>query len=95
MVVEMKVLLSSIGLRWHVQPILALALKLQALGHGARLCVAPNFKGCVESFGLVCIPIGPDLKQITVGAIQRQPQKPSSDQMRLLAVHSVREQLRF
>lgn len=54
----MKVLLSSIGSRGDVQPILALALELRTLGHDARLCVAPNFKEWVESFGLVCVPIG-------------------------------------
>ena len=40
----MQVLLSSIGSRGDVQPLLALALELRTLGHQARLCVAPNFK---------------------------------------------------
>jgi vancomycin aglycone glucosyltransferase len=88
----MKVLLSSIGSRGDVQPILALALELRGLGHDARLCVAPNFKDWVESFGLTCIPIGPDLKQLTGGTMPRQPQKPSAEQRRSLAVHMVREQ---
>lgn len=39
----MRVLLSTIGSRGDVQPILALALELLALGHQARLCAAPNF----------------------------------------------------
>jgi vancomycin aglycone glucosyltransferase len=43
----MKVLISSTGSRGDVQPILALALELRALGHDARLCVAPNFKDWV------------------------------------------------
>jgi vancomycin aglycone glucosyltransferase len=64
----MKVLISSIGSRGDVQPILALALELRALGHDVRLCVAPNFKDWVESFGLACVPIGPDLKKLTGGA---------------------------
>ena len=38
----MKVLLCSIGSRGDVQPILALALELRALGHNASLCVAPT-----------------------------------------------------
>ena len=59
----MQVLLSSIGTRGDVQPIVALALELQALGHRARLCVPPNFKEWVESYGLECIPIGPDLSK--------------------------------
>jgi vancomycin aglycone glucosyltransferase len=88
----MKVLLSSIGSRGDIQPILALALELRALGHAARLCVAPNFKDWVESFGLTCIPIGPDLKQLTGGTMPRQSQRPSAEQLRLLAAHTVRDQ---
>jgi hypothetical protein len=38
----MKVLISSIGSRGDVQPILA--LELRAGGHNVSLCVAPNFK---------------------------------------------------
>lgn len=88
----MKVLLSSIGSRGDVQPILALALELRALGHDARLCVAPNFKDWVESFGLICVPIGPDLKQLTGGTMPGQPPKPSAEQRSQLAVHTIREQ---
>ena len=89
----MKVLLSSIGSRGDVQPILALALELQGLGHDAKLCVAPNFKDWVESFGVTCIPIGPDLKQLTGGTMSRPPQKLSTEQRHLLAVQVVREQV--
>jgi vancomycin aglycone glucosyltransferase len=88
----MKVLLASIGSRGDVQPMIAIALELRALGHEARLCVAPNFKDWVESFGLVCVPIGPDLKQLTGGTAPRQPQKLSAEQRRQLAVHAVRAQ---
>jgi vancomycin aglycone glucosyltransferase len=61
----MKVLLSSIGSRGDVQPILAMAREIRASGHEARLCVAPNFKEWVESFGIECVPIGPDVKRFT------------------------------
>ncbi len=76
----MQVLLSSIGSRGDVQPILALALELRALGHNANLCVAPNFKEGVESFGLACIPIGPDLKKVAGGSPPSKPVKPSRAQ---------------
>jgi vancomycin aglycone glucosyltransferase len=88
----MKVLISSIGSRGDVQPILALALELRALGHDVRLCVAPNFKDWVESFGLACVPIGPDLKKLTGGAAPSKPLKPSRAQLRQLAVHTIRGQ---
>jgi vancomycin aglycone glucosyltransferase len=40
----MRVLLSTIGSRGDVQPLVALALELTALGHEARLCVPPDFQ---------------------------------------------------
>jgi vancomycin aglycone glucosyltransferase len=61
----MQVLLSSIGSRGDEQPLVALALEPRALGHWARLCVAPNFKEWIESYGLECVPIGPDLTKLT------------------------------
>lgn len=88
----MKVLISSIGSRGDVQPILALALQFRASGHDARLCVAPNFKDWVESLGVPCLPIGPDLRQITGGTAPKSPLKPSTEQMRQFAAHSVRAQ---
>jgi vancomycin aglycone glucosyltransferase len=88
----LKVLISSIGSRGDVQPIIALALELRARGHEARLCVAPNFKEWVESFGLTCLPIGPDLRQLTRGKASKNPLKPSEEQLRQLAVYTIRAQ---
>ncbi len=88
----MKILISSIGSRGDVQPILALAIELRSLSQDVRLCVAPNFKDWVESLGFECLPIGPDLKQLTGGTAPRPPVKPSAEQLRQLAVHSVRSQ---
>jgi vancomycin aglycone glucosyltransferase len=88
----MQVLLSSIGSRGDVQPILALALELRALGHHARLCVAPNFKEWIESYGLECTPIGPDLRKLTGGSVPGKPVLPSSEQLQQLAVQMVRGQ---
>jgi vancomycin aglycone glucosyltransferase len=88
----MKILLSSIGSRGDVQPLLALALELRTHGHDPRLCVAPNFREWIESFGLTCIPIGPDLEKITAGAALNAPPQPSAEQRRQLAAHTVRAQ---
>jgi vancomycin aglycone glucosyltransferase len=88
----MQVLLSSIGSRGDVQPILALALELRALGRQARLCVAPNFKEWIESYGLECIPIGPDLKKLTGGTVPGKPVLPSAEQLQRMADESVRGQ---
>jgi vancomycin aglycone glucosyltransferase len=89
----MQVLLSSIGSRGDVQPIVALGLELQALGHRARLCVAPNFKDWIESYGLECTPIGPDLKKMTGGTVPGKPVLPfSQEQLQQLAEQMVRGQ---
>lgn len=88
----MKVLMSSIGSRGDVQPILALAVQIQTLGHEARLCVPPNFQAWIASFGIECFPIGPDLKQLAGGTAPKSPHKPSAEQARQLAAHSVRSQ---
>ena len=88
----MQVLLSSIGSRGDVQPIVALGVALQALGHRARLCVAPNFKEWVESYGLECIPIGPDLKKMTGGTVPGKPVRPSKEQLQQLADQMVCDQ---
>jgi UDP:flavonoid glycosyltransferase YjiC (YdhE family) len=65
----MKVLISSIGSRGDVQPILALALELRALGHNVSLCVAPNFKDWIESFGLSCAPRVAGTDCISIGDV--------------------------
>ncbi len=89
----MQVLLSSIGSRGDVQPMLALGLALQALGHPTRLCVAPNFKEWVESYGLDCIPIGPDLRKLTGGNVRTNPVLPLSEEQRQrMADETVRTQ---
>jgi vancomycin aglycone glucosyltransferase len=88
----MQVLLSTIGSRGDVQPILALALELRALGHHTRLCVAPNFKEWIESYGLECTPIGPDLKKMTGGSVPGKPALPSKEQLQQMADQMVRGQ---
>jgi vancomycin aglycone glucosyltransferase len=88
----MKVLLSSIGSRGDVQPILALALELKSLGHEARLCVAPNFQGWVESLGIPCVSIGPDLRKLTASAPPGKIPKPKPGQLRQFAAHAVQSQ---
>lgn len=58
----MKVLLSTIGSRGDVQPVVALALELKRLRQEVRLCVPPDFCPWIEGLGLSATPIGPELK---------------------------------
>jgi len=88
----MRVLLSSIGSRGDIQPILALALELRKLGHHGTLLAPPNFKAWVESFGIECLTVGPDVKKASSRMAQKSMPKPSKEQMRQLASHTVRQQ---
>ncbi|MEO7157095.1 MAG: glycosyltransferase [Vicinamibacterales bacterium] len=58
----MRVLLSTIGSRGDVQPMVALALQLKALGQEVHLCVPPDFREWIEECGMTVTPIGPDLR---------------------------------
>jgi vancomycin aglycone glucosyltransferase len=61
----MRLLLSTIGSRGDVQPLVALALELRALGAEVRLCVPPDFREWIEGLGLPVTPIGPELQNLT------------------------------
>lgn len=58
----MRVLLSTIGSRGDVQPLVALALELRAHGHDVRVCVPPDFRAWIEGLGVAVTPIGPELR---------------------------------
>jgi len=58
----MRVLLSTIGSRGDVQPLVALGLELKELGQDVRMCVPPDFRGWIEGLGIAVIPIGPELR---------------------------------
>ncbi|MBX3166684.1 MAG: glycosyltransferase [Candidatus Eremiobacteraeota bacterium] len=54
----MRILLSAVGTRGDVQPLLALALELRALGHLARLCIPPNFLDWARDLEFEARPLG-------------------------------------
>lgn len=58
----MRVLLSTIGSRGDVQPLVALGIALRALGADVHLVVPPDFCGWIEEFGLRATPIGPPVR---------------------------------
>jgi vancomycin aglycone glucosyltransferase len=85
----MRVLLSTIGSRGDVQPLLALALQLRALGQEVHFCVPPDFHDWIDSLGFSVTPIGPELRRMAaVGPSAR----PSPDRLRQLAEASVAAQ---
>jgi vancomycin aglycone glucosyltransferase len=80
----MRVLLSTIGSRGDVQPLVALAVQLKAFGDDVRLCVPPDFRDWIESLGIPVTPIGPEVRN--AGAARRTsavtPAPPSPEQLR-------------
>ncbi|RJQ69569.1 glycosyltransferase [Pseudonocardiaceae bacterium YIM PH 21723] len=54
----MRVLLSTIGSRGDVQPVIALAGELRDRGTSVVLCAPPDFRGFIESFGHEFVPMG-------------------------------------
>jgi vancomycin aglycone glucosyltransferase len=58
----MRVLLSTIGSRGDVQPLVALGQALTSLGQEVRLCVPPDFRAWIEQLGMPVVPIGPELR---------------------------------
>ena len=58
----MRVLLSTIGSRGDVQPLVALALHLRELGHDASVCAPPGYDQLLDGFGLAYFPVGHDLR---------------------------------
>ena len=58
----MRALLAAVGTRGDVQPALALALELRALGHAVRLCISPNFVEWAKSLGLAAVPMGVEMR---------------------------------
>ena len=67
-VVAMRALLSTIGSRGDVQPLVALAVQLRTLGHEAHLCVPPDFRDWIEGLGFTVTTIGPELRKMTAAS---------------------------
>jgi len=65
----MRVLLSTIGSRGDVQPLVALGQALTSLGEEVRLCVPPDFCEWIEELGMPTMPIGPELRPTGKGSL--------------------------
>jgi vancomycin aglycone glucosyltransferase len=88
----MRVLLSTIGSRGDVQPLVALALQLRVLGQEVRLCVPPDFRDWIDSLGIPVTPIGPELRKTTASSPPATPALPSPERRRQLAEATVATQ---
>src|ERR1044071_2575951 len=86
----MRVLLSTIGSRGDVQPLVALGLQLKALDQEVRLCVPPDFRDWIESLGMPVTPIGPELR--STGKVSPLTALPTPEQRRQMMEGSVAAQ---
>jgi vancomycin aglycone glucosyltransferase len=86
----MRVLLSTIGSRGDVQPLVALASALRTRGQDVRLCVPPDFQAWIESLGFAVTPIGPWLRSTGKASPSAPPLTP--ERRRELADASVAAQ---
>jgi vancomycin aglycone glucosyltransferase len=88
----MRALLSTIGSRGDVQPLLALALQLRELGQEVRLCAPPDFQGWVEPLRIPFVPIGPEVRSTAKSSSPVGRVRPTSEQMRQIAQAAVATQ---
>ena len=54
----MRLLLSTYGSRGDVEPMVGLAVRLQAPGAEVRVCAAPDFAKLLARVGVRLVPIG-------------------------------------
>ncbi|GHF54557.1 vancomycin aglycone glucosyltransferase [Amycolatopsis bartoniae] len=62
-------LLSTYGTRGDVEPLVALAVRLRALGAGVRMCVPPDeeFAHRLAGPGIPLVPLGPPMRELMGG----------------------------
>jgi len=78
----MRVLLSTIGSRGGVEPLVALASQLREHGQEVRFCVPPDFRDWIDGLGYPVVPIGPELRP-RVSSSRPAPQaEPTPEQRR-------------
>ncbi|WP_433345459.1 glycosyltransferase [Micromonospora sp. CA-111912] len=85
----MRVLLSTLGSRGDVQPLVALASRLKALGLQVRLCAPPDFARWVATFRIPFVPIGPPWRRSAEPRSRAAVPKPSPAQIRQMAESSI------
>src|SRR5215207_9369127 len=88
----MRLLLSTIGSRGDVQPLVALALQLRALGQEVRLCAPPDFRDWIDGLGLPVAPIGPELRTLTAATPPATPAPLSPERRRQMMEGTVATQ---
>lgn len=76
----MRILLSTIGSRGDVQPLVGLGLQLKELGQDVHMCVPPDFCDWIQGLGMTVTPIGPELR--STGKSAPMATRPTPEQVR-------------
>ncbi|WP_369198262.1 glycosyltransferase [Streptomyces djakartensis] len=85
----MRVLLSTIGSRGEVQPVIALAVQLREAGHEAVVCAPPDFREWAGSLGVTYVGVGPELRAT---AMRTEGVVPTAEQRRTMIEGTVAAQ---
>lgn len=86
----MRILLSTIGSRGDVQPLVALGLQLKEMGHEAHFCAPPDFRDWIEGLGTTITPIGPEVRSTAKAKPMAAP--PTPEQIRQMMEGTVAAQ---
>ena len=86
----MRVLLTTIGSRGDVQPVVALAVQLKALEQDVRVCAPPDFRDWIEGLGIPFVPLGPEVR--STAKPQSAYARPSAEQIRQMMEGTVATQ---
>ncbi|MFD0274358.1 glycosyltransferase [Kitasatospora sp. NPDC127111] len=73
----MRVLLMAYGSRGDVEPMLALAAQLRAVGSEVRVCAPPDFAELLAAAGIPLAPIGAPVRQMVAGAVTGKAPMPA------------------
>ncbi len=86
----MRILLSTIGSRGDVQPLVALGQQLKEFGQDVHMCVPPDFRDWIEGLGMTVTPIGPELR--STGKASPMAARPTPEQVRQMMEGTVTTQ---
>jgi UDP:flavonoid glycosyltransferase YjiC (YdhE family) len=83
----MRVLLSASGSRGDVEPLVALAVRLRALGAEVRMCAPPDYAERLAEVGVSLVPVGPKLRMRS-----HDGPRPSPEQVRRFVAEAIATQ---
>ncbi|MGH3815072.1 MAG: glycosyltransferase, partial [Pseudonocardiaceae bacterium] len=75
----MRVLLSTSGSRGDVEPMVALAVQLRALGSEVRVCAPPDFAGLLARVGVPLVPAGQSVREMVRRVRTEETPPPPAD----------------